>query len=132
MPFRPEPPAPTAPELRNAHLVLTHTLATANSFLQILGDRVDRRGRGAPTDHDYDLLPAMLLFACAGPDSMIKHAIRDALPAVVDHVDAAQDSLRVFVERRLRTDRGLPNDLLAPAPPQQTPAPPWSTSWSAT
>lgn len=75
------------------------------SFLDIFEERQEERGRGAPADHDYDLLRAMLIFACSGLDATIKHAIREALPAVIDRVDRAEDNFRDFVERRLRAER---------------------------
>ena len=92
MPFGPEPPEPAAPELRSTHLVLVHTRATVESFLETFEDRQKHRGRGAPADRDVDLLRAMLVFACSGLDSLIKHAIRDALPAVIDRVERAEDN----------------------------------------
>ena len=101
MPFGSDPPTPQAPELRNTHLVLRHTRSTVKSFLEAFEVRQERRGRGAPADQDYDLLRAMLVFACAGLDSMIKHAIRDALPSVIDRVDRAEDNFREFVEKQL-------------------------------
>ena len=113
MPFGPEPPEPAAPELRSSHLVLAHTRSTVSSFLQAFEDRQSERGRGAPADHDYDLLRAMLVFACSGLDSMIKHAIRDALPTVIDRVDGAEDNFRGFVEKQLPRDGRLATGLLS-------------------
>ncbi len=113
MPFGPEPPEPAAQELRNTHLVLAHTRATVTSFLETFEDRQNRRGRGAPADRDVDLLRAMLVFACSGLDSMIKHAIRDALPAVIDRVDRAEDNFRDFVEKQLPTDGRFATGLLS-------------------
>jgi hypothetical protein len=65
-------------------------------------ERVSARGPGAPSNQDADLLRAMLLFACAGLDSMIKHLIRDALPTVIDRVDNADDNFKGFVEKRFK------------------------------
>ena len=113
MPFDPEPPEPSAPELRNTYLVLVHTRGTVTSFLDTFQDRQSRRGRGAPADRDVDLLRAMLVFACSGLDSMIKHAIRDALPAVIDRVDRAEDNFRDFVGKQLPTDGRFATGLLS-------------------
>ena len=101
MAFEPEPPMPEAEELSNAHTVLQRTFGTASSFLTIFDTRLAERGRGAPSDEDYDLLRAMLLFACAGIDSMMKHIIREALDAVIERVEKAEDNFRDFVQRRL-------------------------------
>ena len=96
-----EPPAPAAGQLRNAHLALARTVAAANSYLAVFELRVSQRGPAPPTDHDFNLLRAMLVSACSGLDSMVKHAIRDALPTMIDRVDRAQDSFRAFAARRL-------------------------------
>ena len=105
------PSEPAARVLSNAHVVLSHTHSSAKSFLSIFEERQAERGRGAPSDQDYDLLRAMLLFACSGLDSTIKHLIRDALPSVIDQVGGAESNFRTFVERRLRTEQSA--DLLA-------------------
>lgn len=55
----------------------------------------------------------MLLFACSGLDSTIKHLIRDALPRVVDQVPGAEANFKRFAQRRLRS--GESSDLLAAA-----------------
>ena len=87
--------------LSNAHIVLSHTHRSAKSFLDIFEERQAERGPGAPSDQDYDLLRAMLLFACSGLDSTVKHLIRDALPAVIDEDSTAEDNFRDFVEKKL-------------------------------
>lgn len=109
--------APTAQQLCNAHVALSYTHATADSYLGIFEFSVARRRpTGVPTDDDYNLLRAMLVSACAGLDSMVKHAIRDALPAVIDRVDAAQDKFLDFVEQCRRPDPDIPNAPLATGP----------------
>lgn len=113
MAFGPDAPTPRAHELQNAHAVLKHTRSTVESFFEAFDERQGRRGRGAPTDHDYDLLRAMLVFACAGLDSMVKHTIRDALPAVIDRVDKAEDNFREFVEKKLPTEGRLAARMLS-------------------
>lgn len=109
----PAPPEVSASELHNAHLVLIHTHSTVNSFLSAFQSRVRSRGRGSPTDQEYDLLRAMLVFACSGLDSSIKHAVRDALPTVIDRVDRAADNFRDFVEKQLPMDAQSTTRLLA-------------------
>ena len=113
MSLGPVPPEPAASQLRNAHLVLVHTHSTVDSFLAAFQSRVRNRGRGAPTDQEYDLLRAMLVFACSGLDSSIKHAVRDALPDVIDRVDRARDNFRDFVEKQLPMDARSTTRLLA-------------------
>ena len=105
MSLGPEPNEPQAEELSKAYLVLKHARSTAQSFLDTFEERLSARGRGAPSDQDYDLMRAMLVFACAGLDSMIKHLIRDALPAVIDRVDEAKREFRDFVRKELEGDK---------------------------
>ena len=105
MSLGPEPKEPQADELSKAYLVLQHARWTAQSFLNTFDERLNARGPGAPSDQDYDLMRAMLVFACAGLDSMIKHLIRDALPAVIDRVDEAKREFRDFVRKELEGDK---------------------------
>ncbi len=114
MAFGPDPPEPQAQELQNAHAVLKHTRSTVKSFLEAFdGPQGRSRRPGTPSDYDYDLLRAMLVFACAGLDSMVKHAIRDALPTVIDRVDRAEDNFREFVEKKLPTEGRLAARMLS-------------------
>ncbi len=66
-----------------------------------------------PTDQEYDQLRAMLVFACSGLDSTIKHAVREALPDVLDRVPRADDNFRDFVEKQLPMDARPTTKLLA-------------------
>ena len=99
-----DPGEPQSEELWKAHLVLQRARSTAQSFLTTFEERLSARGRGAPSDEDYDLMRAMLVFACAGLDSMVKHLIRDALPIVIDHVEEAEDRFREFVRKKIASD----------------------------
>ena len=55
----------------------------------------------------------MLVFACSGLDSTIKHAVREALPDVLDRVPRADDNFRDFVEKQLPMDARPTTKLLA-------------------
>ena len=46
----------------------------------------------------------MLVFASAGLDSMVKHLITDVLPQIIKQDLEARESLRKFVERRIKDD----------------------------
>ena len=84
--------------LENAHF-------TASSFLSTFES--ERQGaRGTTSDNQQDLLRAMLTFASSGLDSMIKQLVTDALPAVIDRREGAQEQFRKFVEGRLRRADG--------------------------
>ena len=93
------PPAPKFDDCKNAWLVLKYAHETAHSFLKIFNED---RGRGHTTVSDQDLLRAMLVFASAGLDSMIKHLVKDTLPAVIKKDAAAHDNFQEFVERRIK------------------------------
>lgn len=64
----------------------------------------------------------MLVFACAGLDSMLKQLVRDALESVIDCNDGAETQFRLFVERRLlregNTDPKLLSELLTSRNPR--------------
>lgn len=109
----PSAPRPQAPQLHVAHEVLTYAHSTASSFLTTFNQRQADRGRGAPADHDTDLLRAMLVFACAGLDSTVKHAIRDALPALIEHDHEVHERFRKFVKAQLPLDQQRTTDLLS-------------------
>lgn len=69
-------------------LILTHTYNTSKSFLDIFGAiRKSKNAKGASTHEQQDLLRAMLLFASAGLDSMVKQLVRDALPVIINFGD---------------------------------------------
>ncbi len=93
------PPAPKSDDCKNAWLVLEYAHETAESFLQIFSKD---RSRGQPSRPEQDLLRAMLVFASAGLDSMIKHLVKDALPAVIDKDVAAHENFQEFVERTIK------------------------------
>ena len=75
--------------------------------------RQNRDAKGTPTDQEQDLLRAMLAFACAGLDSMIKQVVRDALESVIDRSERAHGNFRVYVEKRLARQGTLDPKFLA-------------------
>jgi hypothetical protein len=108
------PHVPTSSLCQNAYVILCNAHDAASSFLEAFQDvRKARRAKGMPTDEEQDLLRAMLLFASAGLDSLVKQLIRDALPAVLESNEAAAEMFKIFVERRLRTGEDINLKLLA-------------------
>ena len=80
--------------------MLEYAHETAHSFLQILSKD---RSRGQPSRPEQDLLRAMLVFASAGLDSMIKHLVKDALPTAIKNDSAIHNIfLKEFVERKIK------------------------------
>jgi len=100
--IRPVPKKAKAKETHSSHLILRHTHDTCKSFLDAFESV--RKARGAsdtPTDDEQDLLRAMLLFASAGLDSMVKQLIRDTLPKVIDKDLGAHKEFEQFATREL-------------------------------
>ena len=113
-PFFHYPEAPASQECQNAFVILCNAHESASSFLDIFtSTRRARSARGTPTDEEQDLLRAMLLFATAGLDSMVKQLIRDALPKAMETNEGAKAMLKNFMARRLRRGDELDFDLLA-------------------
>ena len=82
--------------LLNAHLIAHSFLSAFDASLA----QERRRPRDYSPDHQ-ELLRAMLVFASAGLDSMMKRAVEDALPSVIKRDAKARERLRDFVERQL-------------------------------
>ena len=101
---------PTLPTDK-AELILEHAQASVKSFSDAFDNVRAHRGagRGMPTDEDQDLLRAMLVFAGAGLDSLVKQLIRDALPALLARDAGVQKRFEEFVFRRLRGDEDDPD-----------------------
>lgn len=94
---------PRSPELSRAWTVLKHAHDSASAMLAAFDSPSGGgRARGAPTDEEQDLLRAMLIFAGAGLDSSLKHALAEALPAALERSEAARGAFRTFAERQLR------------------------------
>ena len=104
------PSLPAADAVRSAFTILCSAHDAASSFLDIFeATRGTRKAKGAPTDEEQDLLRAMLVFAGAGLDSMIKQLVRDALSLTIDRSKGAEEKFKGFISRRL-----APRDTLDP------------------
>ena len=80
--LQPIPKEPKSDTVYLAALILMHTHNTAKSFLDIF-EKIRTKAKGASTHEQQDLLRAMLLFASAGLDSMVKQLVRDVLPIII-------------------------------------------------
>src|SRR5262245_15398576 len=97
-----------APETQKAWLIFDYAKQdTAALRDQCSESRRTRRerGGGALTDAEQDLLRAMLVFAAAGLDSLLKRLIRDALGSLAERDADVQRELEAFVSRRIRGER---------------------------
>ncbi len=108
------PDEPTSAECQNAYIILSNAHESSGSFLDIFNStRRAGNARGTPTDEEQDLLRAMLLFAAAGLDSMVKQLVRDALPKVLVTNVGARAMLKGFLARRLKKGDETDYDLMA-------------------
>lgn len=90
--------------LENACTVFEHTFESAGNFLSLYNN--SRNGKSGTTTHpEQDLLRAMLLFACAGLDSTVKHLIEDNLNAIIEKDTNAQSQFEKYVETKLKKNR---------------------------
>jgi hypothetical protein len=100
--FKHHTSTPISLDCGTAHAILLNAHDAASSFLEIFGTiRTTRKAVGMPTDEEQDLLRAMLVFASAGLDSMVKQLVRDVLPLIVECDAGATEMFKEYIERRL-------------------------------
>lgn len=116
MPKRLQKHYPSKPRhivVQSAYVIICNAHKASSAFLKQFEDiRKYRKARGTATDAEQDLLRAMLTFACAGLDSMVKQLVRDALPKVVIK---NQGAAAMFLERTKKSiykDNVLNTELL--------------------
>jgi hypothetical protein len=112
--FQHYPEGPHNPACENAHAILCNAHDSASSFLDIFeAVRKSRKAKGASTDEEQDLLRALLVFASAGLDSMVKQLVRDALPSTIEANDGAKIMFKDHIERRLNVEERVSRKFLA-------------------
>lgn len=101
-------------ELSRSALIIKHTQESATGLLHAFDviKRARNATRGAATDEEQDLLRAMLVFAAAGLDSMLKQLIADALPVLIQCDLKAKLGLEGFIRKQLksRADESSPHE----------------------
>lgn len=123
------PQKPRSQKAKSAYLVLKYSHDTARSFLKSFESiRKNRNAKGAATDEEQDLLRAMLIFASAGLDSMLKQLIEDSLPSIIEANIGARLQFKNYVEKKLiqkstgsspSIDIKLLSDILVEASPKR-------------
>ena len=112
--FQHAPTEPASEKCKNAYYILRYAHDTASGLLDTFEQvRTARKAKGAPTDEEQDLLRAMLAFASAGLDSMVKQLIRDSLWLVIRRNEGAHAQFKTFVERRIKRKDGMDHGFLA-------------------
>ncbi len=110
----PRPTLPRSLELKNSYTIIEGAFDAASSFLVLFDEsRRNSNTRDAPADKEQDLLRAMLVFACAGLDSMLKQLVRDALGKVIDSREGANVKFKRYIEKRLTRQGALDQKFLA-------------------
>jgi len=110
----PHPQPPQRDACQDAHVILCNAHDAIRSFLDTFESvRKTRKAKGMPTDEEQDLLRAMILFAGAGLDSMVKQLIRDALPTIIEQDVGATLQFKDYIEKRLRDVEGSSRRFLA-------------------
>lgn len=91
-------------KLDRSHTILKFAHDSAKSFLAVFDTVRKQRAPGASTttDEEQDILRAMLLFAAAGLDALLKQLIADCLPSLAPSDEKVADGLRTFTARSLR------------------------------
>ena len=110
----PRPIFPRSVELKNSHIIIEGAFDIASSFLTLFDEsRRNSNTTDAPADKEQDLLRAMLVFACAGLDSMLKQIVRDALGKVIDSREGANVQFKRYIEKRLSRQGALDQKFLS-------------------
>jgi len=108
------PSLPHSCILNNSHTIIQGAFDAASSFLILFEETAkNTSAKGAPKDKEQDLLRAMLVFACAGLDSMLKQLVRDALGSVIDSKEGANIQFKRYVEKRLSRQGTLDQKFLS-------------------
>ncbi len=89
-----------ASHLKDPYLILSRAHEVAADFLRVFL-RLKQSRTGTTTDQEQDMLRAMLVFASAGVDGMMKHIIRSSLPKLSEDA-LAMGKLNQFVSRRIK------------------------------
>lgn len=112
--FQHYPTRPANNKCENAFIILSNAHDASSSLLDIFNtSRRNRNARGTPTDEEQDLLRSMLIFACAGLDSMVKQLVSDVLSSVIDFDDGASEMFKSYIERRIKKGQEIDHRLLA-------------------
>lgn len=88
--------------LKKEFTILNHSHECAKSLLKSYNEICKGEKERAEIDKEQDLLRAMLVFATAGMDSMLKHLIRESLPELVRIDPKVKTKLESFISRQLR------------------------------
>lgn len=96
------PVQPKHSDCERAFLILSKARESATSLLTFFQSECAKKGAGKkPSERHQDLLRAMLIFASAGLDSMLKRLITDALRLVIDRDEGAATNFTTSIKAEL-------------------------------
>ena len=100
------PGEPKNHQLSQAHTILKYTHETGKSLLEVFDEKCAKRGQGAPTTEEQDLLRSMLVMTGSGLDATLKQIARDALREIQAKSTKAQEEFSKFVVREFERREG--------------------------
>jgi len=93
---------PQTAELKKSFLILKYARESSESLFQTFKASRKEKKSGTTSDEEQDLLRAMVVFAAAGLDSLLKQIVKDALPEILKKNKAAQEELEKYTRRALQ------------------------------
>ncbi len=93
----------TSKEAARASEVYEYAYDSVKSFITLFQAEKKRRGnkRGILPQAEQNLLRAALTFTCAGLDSVLKHAIKDCLTAILSKDPDVEKRFAEFIEKKI-------------------------------
>jgi hypothetical protein len=100
---QPSTTSATSKEASRASEVYEYAFRSVQSFIDLFTAEKRRRGskRGILPQAEQDLLRAALTFACAGLDSVLKHAIRDCITNILSRDIEVEKRFAEFIEKKI-------------------------------
>jgi len=99
-----KPEIPEQELLKSAHAIHCDGIDSVNSLAKLYSRATRRRGPGAPTHEEQDLLRAMVVMASAALDATLKRIIRDTLSELARRNKLVLDEVQKLIKRRLLSD----------------------------
>jgi|SRR3989344_8203231 len=97
------PPEKETADFYPEYSIVVKTVDAVNSFRSLY--KVGRRGLSGPSTHaQQDLYRAMLVFACAGLDVLVKQLIKTKLPQLMSSDKKVKEKFKDFVKRGMKKD----------------------------
>ena len=93
-------------EVQASTAILRYTYESSGNFLQLFKKSREPK-MGSSTDQEQDLLRAMLLFATAGLDAMVKRLVNDAIQYFAQYHNTGKSEFEQFIFKVLKSKDSL-------------------------